>query len=160
MSTSKDLTKAIYSNYRAALRAQPHTVSSRAGDRKQKALQITADRYHTPISKVKEIVRTLEEQNKISHDHDPNYIRKMEREAAADVAAQRFMAEQAKVTGNSDLDPICTECGASEEAAIVRIRVNEIHETVTGEVVFTMMCFKDWFYTASVEWTGRNAESV
>lgn len=148
----KDQTKAIYSNYRSALRAQPHTVSSRAGERKQKALQITADRYHAPISKVKEIVRKLEEENKISHDQDPNYTRKMEREAAADAAANRFMAEQAKATGDPDLDPMCTECGTSEESAIVRIRVDEIHETATDEVVFTMMCFKDWLSTAAISW--------
>lgn len=159
MSTNKDQTKAIYSNYRAALRGQPHTASSRAGERKQKALQITADRYHVPISKVKEIVRTLEEKNKISHDQDPNYVRKLEREAAADAAATRFMAKQAKITGNADLDPMCTICGTSAEEDIVRIRVDEIEEIATDEVVFTMLCFKDWFYTASVQWTGRTSET-
>lgn len=147
---SKDQTKAIYSNYRAALRAQPHTVSSRAGERKQKALKITADRYHVPISKVKEIVRNLEEENKISHDHDPNYLKNAQREAAADAAATEFIAAQLEITGDPSLPPTCTSCGTFEEKDLVRIRVNEIHEDATGELVFTMQCFKDFFYTATL----------
>lgn len=158
MSTSKDQTKAIYSNYRAVLRGQPHTVSSRAGERKQKALQITADRYHVPISKVKEIVRKLEEENKISHDQDPNYIRKMEREAAADAAATEFIAAQLEITGDPNLPAVCTSCGTFEEDAYVRIRVNEVHEDATGELVFTMQCFKDWFYSATLRGVDLLAE--
>lgn len=147
---SKDQTKAIYSNYRAALRAQPHTVSSRAGERKQKALKITADRYHVPISKVKEIVRNLEEENGIVHEHDAGYLKNLEREASADAAATEFIAAQLEITGDASLPPMCTSCGTSEEKALIRIRVNEIHEETTGELVFTMQCFKDWFYTATL----------
>lgn len=154
----KDQTKAIYSNYRAALRAQPHTVSSRAGERKQKALQITADRYHVPISKVKEIVRELEKENSISHDHDPNYLKNIEREAAADAAATEFWEAQLEITGDLNLPPMCTTCGVSEESAIVRVRVNEVHEVATGELVFTMQCFKDWFYSATLRGVDLLAE--
>lgn len=157
---SKDQTKAIYSNYRAALRAQPHTASSRAGARKQKALQITADRYHVPISKVKEIVRKLEEENKIAHEQDPNYLKHIAREAAADAAAVKFMAAQLELTRDPNHPPICTTCGTSAENSYVRIRANEVQEAATGELVFTLQCFKDWFYTAAIDWTGRTTEEV
>lgn len=154
MSTSKDQTTAIYNNYRAALRAQPHTVASRAGARKQKALQITADRYHVPISEVKEIVRSLEGESK--NDREQDFQKNLDhlkylgnREAAAEVAAEKLLSDQLEITGDPDHAPICTTCGTSDEKDLVRIRVNEIHEAKTGELDFTLQCFKDWLYTVA-----------
>lgn len=149
----KDQTKAIYSNYRAALRAQPHTVSSRAGERKQKALQITADRYHVPISEVKEIVRNLEAENGVSHEHDSGYLKKLQIEAEADLAAERFMAAQLEATGDPNHAPICTTCGTSAEEDIVRIRLNEVNVIATDDREFTLQCFKHWFYAHSLRGT-------
>lgn len=149
----KDSTKAIYSNYRATLRAQPHTTSSRAGARKQKALQITADRYHVPISEVKEIVRNLEEENGVIHEHDSGYLKKIQIEAEADLAAERFMAAQLEATGDPEHPAICTSCGTFDEDEIVRIRLNEVSELATGDREFTLLCFKHWFHTCSLRGT-------
>lgn len=49
---------AIYKNYRAALNTrESDLIEMRAPARRQNALKLTADRYHVPISVVKNIVR-------------------------------------------------------------------------------------------------------
>lgn len=154
MSTTKDNTQAIYNNYRAALRSMPHTAGSRAGERKQRALKLTADRYHVPVSEVKEIVRSLDEVNGVSHDQDPNYLRKLERAQLHAKATEEMIAAQRETLGDPEAAPSCTTCGRSDDTSMVAVRFNELHEEKTGEITFTLQCFPDWFYTS----TARGAE--
>lgn len=150
MSTAtKDNTQAIYNNYRAALRSMPHTAGSRAGERKQRALKLTADRYHVPVSEVKEIVRSLDEVNGVSHDQDPNYLRKLERAQLHAKATEEMISAQREAVGDPEAAPSCTTCGRSDEASMVAVRFNEVHEEKTGTIAFTLQCFPDWFYTAT-----------
>lgn len=156
MSITKDNTQAIYNNYRAALRSMPHTAGSRAGERKQRALKLTADRYHIPVSEVKEIVRNLDEVNGISHDQDPNYLRKLERAALHEKAIQDLISAQRETLGDPEADPTCTTCGRSDKESLVAVRFNEVREAETGEPEFTLQCFPDWYYTSSIRGVDRD----
>jgi hypothetical protein len=156
MSTTKDNSQAIYNNYRAALRSMPHTVGSRAGERKQRALRLTSERYHVPISEVKKIVQNLEEENGISHDKDPNYLRKLERAQLHEKATEELLAAQRETLSDSGADPTCTTCGRSDKASLVAVRFNEVREAETGEPEFTLQCFPDWYYTSSIRGVDRD----
>jgi hypothetical protein len=149
MSITKDQTQATYNNYRAALRSMPHTAGSRAGDRKQRALKLTADRYHTPISKVKEIVRQLEEENGIIHEQDPNYVAARQMQEAHEEATERMIAAQRTTAGDPNRAPSCETCGDDDERALVRVRLDELRYDLTGEKVFTLQCFKHWYVSST-----------
>src|SRR5690606_36400051 len=71
----------IDSSYRRTLKSlKPGGRDSRAGARKQEARQRTADKYGIPISKVKDIVRELDAENGITHEHPTAYMLQFERD--------------------------------------------------------------------------------
>jgi hypothetical protein len=149
MSITKDQTQAIYNNYRAALRSMPHTAGSRAGERKQRALKLTSDRYHTPISEVKAIVRNLEEANGIIHEQDPNYVAARQMQEAHQEATDRLITEQRTAAGDPGRAPSCDTCGDDDERALVRVRLDELHYDSTGEKRFNLQCFKHWYVSST-----------
>lgn len=72
--------EAAYSAYRAALRAARKRAAtagedSRAGGRKQAALKIASQRYRIPMGELKVLIRAIEKQHGISHEHPAAYQR-------------------------------------------------------------------------------------
>lgn len=150
----KDNSKAIYSNYRSALRAARIAAgrdsSTRAGGRKQAALQVTADRYHLPISEVKKIVKNLEEVNGVTHEKDSGYLEQVAFDEALAQAEENFRKDQFGVTGKANHALICTSCGTSFESKLVRVRPDEVTSQLTGKLRFTLECFEDWFFNSAI----------
>lgn len=115
MSRTKDNTKAVYANYRNALKASS---APRAGARKQDALTVTADRYKMPVSEVKEIVHTAEAAEGIVHSHTDNYLREVAFSELAKKAEDTLVQEQIDSAGHS----FCTKCRTTEETLSIRVR--------------------------------------
>lgn len=72
--------EAAYSAYRAALKAARKRAAaaeedSRAGARKQAALKIASQRYRIPMGELKVLIRAIEKQHGISHEHPAAYQR-------------------------------------------------------------------------------------
>lgn len=121
--------QAIYDSYRNQLRALRKAGPHRSGARKQLALKRVADSRNIPVSQVKLIVKTFDEKNGVTHEHDVNYFRELE-----------FLEKAAKLMGeHGDGDP-CPRCGelGDEDGNLVRVRVDP---TKPGELEPLLTCF-------------------
>jgi len=127
--------KAIYDNYRASIRAQRQADSGRGrtGTRKQRAREQISERYHVPISVVKNIVREYDERNGVTHEHDSGYLKDLEfvRQAEALIAA------------HGEDNKVCPKCGntPTEEGDVVRVRANPYDAEIHGEYHPMLSCF-------------------
>lgn len=103
---------AVYSNYRASLRAQRRSdgAHGRTAARKQNALKLTADRYGIRIGEVKNIVRQEDAKNGITHEQPEDY--------RAELAFMAVMEEAKRAFGESP----CSSCGADNSSGLVRPR--------------------------------------
>jgi hypothetical protein len=137
--STETLPQRVYSNYRSALKA---TTAQRAGARKQKAREITSERYHVPISAVKSIVNEFDIKNGVAHDHPASYIKEQE-------IAARFHAMQSAY----DANPVACGCGSEGTGALIRVRANPIALTRHGMWSPMLSCFKCYLGNGgSVRW--------
>jgi nitrate/TMAO reductase-like tetraheme cytochrome c subunit len=147
LSTKQVTEQAVYNNYRAALRslrqANSQNHNSRAGGRKQIALQLTSDRYHVPVSEVKEIVRKLDEANGITHEQDPSYLHARAYEAARIAAAETREAEHRAEFGIG-VPHSCDECNTTDSEKLIRIRRNPETPYSGTNWEFEVLCFPCW----------------
>jgi len=132
MSTAKTLDNRVYNHYRLVLK---NLRGGRASTRKQRARVLTSERYHLPISQVKQVVRDFDEKNGVTHEHPVSYLRQLE----ADKLVSEAQAEY-------DANPVPCHCGSTE---LVRARLNpfevEIHEQLVV-MVTCYMCYRDAEY--------------
>lgn len=110
-STADNLEKRVYNSYRNVytdLRHRPHRPSSsthnRCGADRQKAREITADRYKLPISEVKEIVKRHDELNGVTHEApvEPHWM----------TAAWKIEEMQVAIRNDANFSlEVCSMCG-------------------------------------------------
>lgn len=86
---SEKLENAIYKNYRATLRSNRST-QMRAPEARQNALKVTADRYHTPVSVVKNIVRRFDEATGVKHEYPEKFLKEVEIRKAVELASEEW----------------------------------------------------------------------
>lgn len=141
MSHAKDNTKAVYANYRNALKAQNRTAESRAGARKQNALKVSADRYKMPISEVKAIVRTYEAAAGITHEHTVDYLREV---AFAELAAKAEAELIPKQIEDHD-EVYCSKCYTKDADAVISVRPNMKELAERNHLSFSVQCFTCWY---------------
>ena len=142
---------AIYSNYRSvlkSLRLQPGNRDSRTAARKQKAREITAERYLVPISKVKKIVKIFELEEGITHEHTDKYLDHLKVQKAFTEAVQNAL--------KANPDRICSSCGLTSQDKIeslygdlidrgpVRVRLDHDTYEKTGNIIFKDTCYPCW----------------
>lgn len=138
MSTAKDNSKAVYANYRNALKASH---APRAAARKQDALKVTSDRYKLPISEVKEIVRASELEAGITHEHTPDYLREQAFAGLAAKAEAELIPKQIK-----DHDNIyCSKCYTKDTTSVISVRPNMKELLERNHLSFSVQCFRCWY---------------
>lgn len=127
--------KAIYDNYRASVRSQRKFESSdgRTSSRKQKAREQTAERYHVPISVVKNIVREYDELRGVTHEHDVKYLE--------DLEYARQAEELIEAHGRNN--KVCPICGNTpvEDGDSVRVRVDPYDSEIYQKYRPMLSCF-------------------
>ena len=142
---------AIYSNYRrtlTSLRKRSGSRDSRTADRKQKAREITAERYLIPISTVKKIVQAFELEEGITHEHTAEYLKELKIEEAYNKAVEESLKTNPdRVCGScgfTSTDEIETPNGSMVARGEVRIRFEIVHYEATGEIRFKDVCYPCW----------------
>lgn len=118
-----DLERRVYNNYRAALTAQ---VGGMAADRRQRARQLTVERYNVPYTEVKRIVKSMDEAHGVTHEYGQDYL-------------VHLKVEEAQAA--FDASPAPCGCGSDE---MVRVRPIPSSYAYGAEVVLTTMCFMCW----------------
>ena len=159
MSTSKVTDKAIYGNYRNALKSyRKNSENTRAGGRKQDALFVTAARYKVPVSYVKNVVARLDAEAGITHEHDEGYLREMAFLKIAEKAAIELTEAQIAERGHV----YCVNCEADQEDDLVRERPVVSDLLDNNHLSFTMQCFPCWFRSVpeTTDYHSSNAEFV
>jgi len=141
----------IYKGYRAALKgitASARTADSRAGGRKQKAREITAERYKVPISTVKAIVREHEVEEGVVHEPTANLVERRRIEAlyAEELDRVRISNPERNCShcGGKATDKIELKSGGTMERGEARLRFEPIHYRETGEPLFLDVCLPCW----------------
>ena len=142
-----NLEQRVYANYRNALKklkaaSRYSGGAGRTSERKQKALKLTADRYKIRIGEVKNIVREMDAENNVTHEHDENYQQTLKVEQAynAHLSSPEF----------SD-DGVC-ENESCEDGREVRLRPAPGVMNGEREIAFTYTCFP-CYYKASMSYT-------
>lgn len=141
----------IYKGYRTALKgitASARDRNSRAGNRKQRARELTADRYKLPISTVKNIVRAHEAEEGIVHEPTTNLIERRRLEALYSEELARVRASNPERScahcGGGAADEIELRAGGTMERGESRLRFDPAHYRETGEPLFLDVCLPCW----------------
>ena len=155
MSTELD-TNSVYTNYRRALKSHTRAVAPkgdffRASNRKQNALKLTADRYHIPVSQVKEIVREREAAEGITHEHPEEYKNLLAMDVAYNEAIKAV--EERREAGDPTAH-VCTDCGRPDGDDTI-LRVRPIVYDMKDDYTFGLLCYPCW-YTNYPTWWPRN----
>lgn len=124
---SSNIELKIYNNYRAALSSYSRLDFSHAAQRRQKARQVTVDRYNVPFAEVKRIVAEYDALNGVTHEQGQDYAYKLQYEAAIKAC---------------EANPVPCKCGSTE---MVRPRFNK-HKANGSDTfdisVFCYMCYR------------------
>lgn len=114
----------LFNNYRATLKSirAKYKGDTRTGSRKQQALKKTADRYGKPISYVKSVVKRIEAERGITHEHTQNYLDELHHNTTAQRYEENIRIAQ-KESGISDgIVLACELCGSMLKEALIRVR--------------------------------------
>jgi len=135
--SNTDSKEKVYKDYRRILKAQPRSVSSRAGDRKQKAREIITQKYGISHKELKGIVSSYDEQNNIRHE-DKQYMRDFKI-----FTLLKEKTDEYEKTGNQEC-PKCKRSGKDDRGQdlIIRPRIVEMGRKEDEIPKIEILCYE------------------
>lgn len=142
--------EAAYSAYRAALKAARKRAAaaeedSRAGARKQAALKIVSERYRIPIGELKGLIRAMDEERGIGHEHPEAYQRWVDYFAAAAELEKQNTGKCSVCDDRRDRWVLQPEDGPDE----VKVRVNPYDAEIEEQLRPLLSCLGCYFVIES-----------